>query len=63
MIPLSLTHSHQNELLYSFPALFVEKSDIKIVVNKWRRPSRIYVKFVYFHRLDFGGFLIYVFFS
>ena len=38
------------------PALFVEKSSIKIMVNKCRRAFWIYGKLDYFHQFDFRGF-------
>ena len=53
-----LSHTRQKEVLHLFTALFVEKSHIKIMVNKGRRPSWIYGKLVSSHQLDFRGFLI-----
>ena len=44
--------------MHLFPALFVEKLNIKIMVNEWRGPSGIHGKLVYFNQSDFGGFLI-----
>ena len=58
MLLLSHTHTHQKEVLHLFPALLVEKSYIKIMANKWRRPSWIYGKLVYYHRFDYRDFLI-----
>ena len=52
------THTHQKEVLHLIPALVIERSYIKIMVNKWRRPSCIYGKFVSYHQLDFRGFFI-----
>ena len=52
-------HTHtKKDVLYLFPALFVEKSNIQIMVNQWRQSSWIYGKLVYFHQSDFRGFYI-----
>ena len=57
-IIILLSHAHQKEVSNLFPDLFVEKSNIKIMVNKCMRPSWIYGKLVSFHKLDFIGFLL-----